>query len=188
MQPDLAEANNDLGALLAQEGDLDAAISRFRAALTSIPDYPDALNNLGYALLLTGGDQEARTLYERALALQPDFPEALNNLGLLFGRAGDMNRAERYFRDALGRRPDYGEAANDLALVLAGVGIFGVTGYAVAQRTREFGIRFALGAQRMHVGALVLRRVVLLAGIGLAIGYGGRPRAGLADVGHPVRR
>ena len=61
-------------------------------------------------------------------------------------------------------------AFSTLALVLAGVGIFGVTGYAVAQRTREFGIRFALGAQRMHVGALVLRRVVLLAGIGLAIG------------------
>ena len=61
-------------------------------------------------------------------------------------------------------------AFSTLALVLAGVGIFGVTGYAVAQRTREFGIRFALGAQRRHVGALVLSRVVLLAGIGLAIG------------------
>ena len=48
LQPDLAEANNDLGALLAQGGDLDAAIGRFRAALASTPDYPDALNNLGY--------------------------------------------------------------------------------------------------------------------------------------------
>ena len=63
-------------------------------------------------------------------------------------------------------------AFSTLALVLAGVGIFGVTGYAVAQRTREFGIRFALGAQRRHVGALVLGRVALLAGIGLAIGGG----------------
>ena len=118
LQPDLAEANNDLGALLAQGGDLDGAIGRFRAALASTPDYPDALNNLGYALLLTGRDEEARALYEKALALQPDFPEALNNLGLLLGRAGDMDRAERYFREALGRRPDYGEAANNLALVL----------------------------------------------------------------------
>ena len=61
-------------------------------------------------------------------------------------------------------------AFSTLALVLAGVGIFGVTGYAVAQRTREFGIRFALGAQRVHVGRLVLGRVGVLAGLGLAIG------------------
>lgn len=61
-------------------------------------------------------------------------------------------------------------AFSTLALVLAGVGIFGVTGYAVAQRMREFGIRFALGAQRLHVGRLVLGRVALLAGVGLTIG------------------
>jgi len=63
-------------------------------------------------------------------------------------------------------------AFSTLALVLAGVGIFGVTAYAVGQRTREFGIRFALGAQRVHVGALVLGRVGLLAALGLAIGAG----------------
>ncbi len=61
-------------------------------------------------------------------------------------------------------------AFSTVALVLAGVGIFGVTAYAVAQRTREFGIRFALGAQRAHVGALVLGRVGLLAAIGVALG------------------
>ena len=66
--------------------------------------------------------------------------------------------------------PGWSSAFSTLALLLAGVGIFGVTGYAVAQRTREFGIRFALGAQRGHVGALVLGRVALLAGIGLALG------------------
>jgi putative ABC transport system permease protein len=61
-------------------------------------------------------------------------------------------------------------AFSTLALLLAGVGIFGVTGYAVAQRTREFGIRFALGAQQTHVAALVLGRVGVLAATGLAVG------------------
>lgn len=57
-----------------------------------------------------------------------------------------------------------------LALVLAGVGIFAVTGYSVSQRAREFGIRFALGAQRSHVAALVLGRTGRLALIGGTIG------------------
>jgi putative ABC transport system permease protein len=61
-------------------------------------------------------------------------------------------------------------AFSTLALVLAGVGIFGVTAYAVSQRTREFGIRLALGAQRTHVGSIVLRRVGVLAVLGIAIG------------------
>ena len=95
LQPDLAEASNDLGALLAQDGELPAAIERFRAALAAAPDYPDALNNLGYALLLTGRETEAHDLYEKALALQPDFPEALNNLGIILGRQGDLDRRRR---------------------------------------------------------------------------------------------
>jgi len=100
LQPDLSEASNDLGTLLAESGDVPAAIQRFRAALDASPDYPDALNNLGYALLLTGRGPEAQELYERALKLQPDFPEALNNLGLILGRQGELDRAEPYFRKA----------------------------------------------------------------------------------------
>lgn len=61
-------------------------------------------------------------------------------------------------------------AFSTLALVLAGVGIFGVTAYAVGQRRREFGIRVALGAQPAHVCALVLGRVGLLAGAGVVLG------------------
>jgi ABC-type antimicrobial peptide transport system permease subunit len=61
-------------------------------------------------------------------------------------------------------------AFSALALVLAGVGIFGVTAYSVGQRSREFGIRFSLGAQRSHVAGLVLKRVGWLALLGVALG------------------
>jgi predicted permease len=56
------------------------------------------------------------------------------------------------------------------ALILAAVGLYGVTSYMVAQRTREFGIRLALGAEARDILTMVLRKSLVLTGMGIAVG------------------
>jgi putative ABC transport system permease protein len=56
-----------------------------------------------------------------------------------------------------------------LATALAGIGLYGLLAYSVTRRTREIGIRMALGAGRGQVLRLILREIAVLAGLGIAI-------------------
>jgi predicted permease len=65
------------------------------------------------------------------------------------------------------------QAFSLVALLLAGIGLYGVLAYSVARRTREFGIRVALGARRAHVLGLVARESAAVVLAGVAAGLAG---------------
>jgi predicted permease len=81
-----------------------------------------------------------------------------------------------------------------LATALAALGLYGVLAYSVAQRTREIGLRFALGAQAVRIRRMVLRQVAGMAVVGIALGataaaFLGRAAQGLlfgVEAGDPL--
>ncbi|SPE26666.1 membrane hypothetical protein [Candidatus Sulfopaludibacter sp. SbA3] len=81
--------------------------------------------------------------------------------------------------------------AAGMALLLGVVGIYGVISYSISQRTREIGIRVALGAQQRQVRGMFVRYALTLTGIGhrdrSGVRTGGGDRADAADVGSAVR-
>jgi predicted permease len=90
----------------------------------------------------------------------------LYNLGTMRGRVMDSLAQSRFSTMLL-------TVFGAIALALAGIGVYGVISYGVAQRTQEIGIRMALGARHRDVLTMVVRHGALLAGIGLVVGLAG---------------
>jgi putative ABC transport system permease protein len=106
-------------------------------------------------------DQLVPVLRSEVKALDPDLP--LVDVKMMNARFGDATWRTRTTAWLLG-------AFSLLALGLAGVGIYGVVSQSVAQRSRELGVRVALGASRGDIMHLVLGRALIFAAAGLVLG------------------
>jgi predicted permease len=120
-------------------------------------------NSFMYAVIRTNRSaDDVGRFYRRALrALDPSLPAM--DVRLVSSVIASSVRQRRLLAVVLG-----GFAAS--ALLLAAIGLYGVVNYSVAQRTREFGIRAAIGAGTGNLIALVLRQTALLVGAGIVSG------------------
>jgi ABC-type antimicrobial peptide transport system permease subunit len=125
--------------------------------------------------------EEDTSLYAGAIVLQTERPmndmekltqrtlASINpNLTIVKFQTFDQQIAGRFTQERMLARLTMLFGA--LALLLAAIGLYGVTAYAVERRTPEIGIRMALGAERVSVIAMVMRGAMIQTLLGLVIG------------------
>jgi predicted permease len=122
----------------------------------------DALTSLTY-YVRTAADTSAT-----AAAIRQTVRRLDPNLPIYDLRAMEAQVAESLFVERM--VAGLSVAFGTLATLLAAIGLYGVMSYAVARRTREIGIRMALGAERARVRWLVLKEVAVLATAGVVLG------------------
>jgi predicted permease len=114
-----------------------------------------------YVRTQTDPDAIAKTLRTTVQQLDPNVP--IYGMRTVERKVEESVRVERFITSL-------SSIFGVLATLLAMIGLYGVMAYTVARRTREIGIRMALGAVAGNIGWLIMREVIVLVAIGMAIG------------------
>jgi predicted permease len=138
-------------------------------------DVPFAQNPWPQAVIAVRSQVDPETLTKSIAAIVQSMDP---NLPLAFVRTMDQMLTEWRAGDRFQALLFGGFAA--IALLLAALGIYGVMSFAVAQRTHEIGLRMALGAGQGGVMRLIVREGMILALVGLVLGFGGAVLVGRA--------
>ena len=116
--PKVFIAQNNLGGMLMQRGENEAAKIHFQRAAALEPTYPEAYDNLGILLHREGRLDEAIGRYREAIRLDPRYSFAHNNLGISLAEAGRIDEAIASFREAIRLKPDFARAHFNLGVAL----------------------------------------------------------------------
>jgi len=142
------------------EGGETARAGAFYAVLAQSPS-----RGIGLAIRATGDMATTQAAVQRALAeVDPDVP-----MTDIFSMSARIEKSLNPRRAPMMLSLGFGA----VALLLASVGLYGVLAYHVSQRTREIGIRMALGSDAPAIVRLILGEGGLLVGVGLAAGLAG---------------